>query len=130
MLYIFYLCKQVTMTLAAFERFDVTKHGGSPTDTPDGHILFHWYVDCEVCYTVAMEENLTIGRVKTYKWKSPLTKTIYTLCVPVGIISFQKWFRKRLLRGIVKRLDTRQRIGKKYPLKLWRKADRHLLHCP
>lgn len=87
-----------------YELFDTAKHGGSLEDTPIGHVLFH--------FRCVRSVRKPVGWVRLYHWISPVSRSEYTLCVPKGIITFQRSYRSRFLGRMHRRLEARRVTGR------------------
>lgn len=96
---------------AAYELYHPVLHGGSANDRPDGQCLMLWRITemADICAAVLFGKR--IGRVVPYEWTSPVTRSEYTLCTPLGIIILQREWRRRFLGPVCRLLLRTQATG-------------------
>ena len=98
--------------MAAYTPFNPKKYGGEVGDRPDGQCLYIGPIVSVEDIAVALVWGLKVGFVLTYEWTSPVSHSVYTLCIPRGIVLLQTLFRRKCLSKLVPQLHMRQLIGR------------------
>lgn len=94
-----------------YERFDIQLHGGEIGDVPLNSFIFMVEVDNPNDLEFTLTRNIGMGIVTTYTWKSPISKSVYTLCAPNGIAILQRRIRKKFLGKYFRNHLKRQITG-------------------
>ena len=98
--------------LAIYQLFDPIKHGGDSGDTPIGQVMYIAPIECVEDLTIALICGLHVGEVIKYHWVSPISHLLYTLCVPKGIVIFQRMYHRRYCYKLMRHYHKFQLYGK------------------